>query len=499
VNTPIATTISTGINDPDDSTATEVNIVANGIAKSADVTVKYNAPTVPVFNGPGLSDDLTVTFSRTGVHMGSLNLAPKLLANGEAPSVGAKVQPAVLSYSGVTVLARRQLFVVGGPVTFNNVLKGGYVATKLLSTNATGTDSNHATSVVVAPGGAAVGGVTVQATTVSSGVATVYGQLTQYHTGKSAASGAVAVQTAEALSVGDTKSYSPLTFKYSAGDVGIATIGSSSPTPPTQTRFGAALSGLVPKGFTLGSFAASSSGPSYVSLSSKVAPSGTLAGGSANIYGPVGSEAEILDSTTVGSNTTVSMAWRQRNAYESGNSSVAPAGGALPAGSRWLTSDVVKLGISPAPSSASPVIYAMQMSFDNGINAQFDKGATAEQEFENNSLYLAQLTATGWQNAVAGDLSLAGANAQIHMPESLAEFLNSYLQGLSGAQADQMLRSLVGSWGVDTTNDEAWAIIDHAGTMAVVPEPATVLLLLSAGGVMLWYRRRRRQSGCDEG
>ena len=47
VNTPVATTISTGINDPDDSTATEVNIVANGIAKSADVTVKYNAPPSP--------------------------------------------------------------------------------------------------------------------------------------------------------------------------------------------------------------------------------------------------------------------------------------------------------------------------------------------------------------------------------------------------------------------------------------------------------------------
>ena len=97
------------------------------------------------------------------------------MANGEAGLGGRTVQPAVLNYSGVTVLARRQLSVVGGPVTFNNVLKGGYVATTLLSTNPTGTDSNHATSVLVAPGGAAVGGVTVQATTVSSGVATVYG------------------------------------------------------------------------------------------------------------------------------------------------------------------------------------------------------------------------------------------------------------------------------------------------------------------------------------
>ena len=140
----------------------------------------------------------------------------------------------------------------------------------------------------------------------------------------------------------------------------------------------------------------------------------------------------------------------------------------------------------------------MQMSFDNAINGQFDNGATALHEFNNNSLYLAQLTATGWQNAVAGDLSLASTK-QTKVNDSLADFLNSRLKGLSGTPADQMLRSLVGSWGVDTTNDEAWAIIDHAGTMAVVPEPATVLLLLSAGGVMLWYRRRRRQNGCAKG
>jgi len=499
VNTPIATTISTGINDPDDSSATEVAIVPSGIAKSGDVTVKYNAPTVPVFNGPGLSDNLTVTFSSTGLHEGGLNLAPKLLANGEAPSVGATVQPAVLNYSGVAVLARRQLSVVGGPVTFNNVLKGSYVATTLLSTNATGTDSNHATSVAVAQGGAAVGGVMVQATTVSSGVATVYGQLTQYNTGSSTVSGTVPVQTAELPAVGDTKPYSPLTFKYSAGDVGIATIGSSAAIPPTQTKFGPTLSGLVPKGFTLGSFTPSTSGSAtYVSLSSKVAPSGTLAGGSTNIYGPVGSAAEILDSTTLGANTTVSMAWRQRNAYESGNSSVAPPGGALPTGTRWLTSDVVKLGISPAAASASPMVYAMQMSFDNGINGQLDNGASALQEFNNNSLYLAQLIPAsgmnpgGWENAVLGDTLTAGINAKTHVNDSLADFLNQKLAGLTGSAADAMLRTLVGSWGVDTTNDEAWAIIDHAGTMAVVPEPATVLLLLSAGGVMLWYRRRRR-------
>jgi hypothetical protein len=500
VNTIIGAYASIGVpsSGPDDAHATRITAVRNGTAGNGDVTVTYFSPTastfVSTFNNPSETDLLNVKFTTTGSHTGTLDLAgsgSSLLANGEAAAVGAKLQPALLSYTNVVAVEQRKL-VVGTPtVTFNNVLKGGYVGVTVNSTNAN-PDSNHTTSVVVAPTAAYNGLVLVQATTISNTGAQVYGQLAQYTTGSGTVSQTVAVNTAEAASVGDTKAYPNLTFKYAAGNVGVAALGSSA-------AFGPALSGFIPKGFTLGSFAASPSGnPSSVSLSSRVNPAGTLAWGGTNIYGPVGSEAQILISTRVGADTTVSMAWRPRSAYESGQTG-SPAPGEstlLPGGAKWLTSDVVQVGISPAPSPSSPIVYAMQMSFDNRINQQLDGGASALEEFNKNSLYLAELTPGGqWQNAVVGDASV-GANAQTHVNDSLADFLNQKLANLTSPTAiDAMLQSLVGSWGVDTNQDQAWAIIDHAATLAVVPEPASLLLLISAGAGLVLCRRRKLGGG----
>jgi hypothetical protein len=516
VDTPIPTTISSnsiapnGITIPglDDSSATRV-AVKLGTAKNTDVSVTYAAGTSSnaVFNGPNETQKLNVTFLTTGTHAtgGTLNLAPSLLANGEIPSKGgasgAVVQPAVLNYAGVTAVEQRKL-VVGTPtVTFNNVLLGSYVGVTVNSTN-TNPDSNHTTSVVVAPAGASIGPVTILPTTISNTGAEVYGRLTQYTTGsKTAVSGSVAVKTAEAASVGDTKPYPNLTFKYAAGDVGIAALGNSALfAGGSNGAFGPALTGLVPQGFTLGSFTASPSagGTTYSSspLASRVNSAGTLAGGGTTMYGPVGSEAQILDSTTVGADTTVSMQWRPRSAYESGQpGSTAPPVGALPSGIAWLTSDVVRVGMSPAPSGSSPVVYAVQMSFDNRINQQLDGGATALQEFQKGSLYLADLTPGGkWEN-IGNEYNNPGAKTGVN--ESLADFLNQELAGLSPIDADAMLRSLVGSWGVDTTPGQysAWAIMNHGGTLAVVPEPASLMLLIPAGVAVVFYCRRRNRGG----
>ena len=72
----------------------------------------------------------------------------------------------------------------------------------------------------------------------------------------------------------------------------------------------------------------------------------------------------VLDIGVPG-NTTVQMQWRPRTAYEMGPF--------LPPGVRWLTSDMVQVGISPAPSGTSPLVYAMEMSFDDRIKQLMDR------------------------------------------------------------------------------------------------------------------------------
>ena len=61
---------------------------------------------------------------------------------------------------------------------------------------------------------------------------------------------------------------------------------------------------------------------------------------------------------------------------------------------------------------------------------------------------------------------------------------------------EHSLDELRGTWGIDTSTDTAWAVLDVGnGIFAVVPEPASIRLL--AGGMLslaiaFWWRRRTR-------
>lgn len=48
----------------------------------------------------------------------------------------------------------------------------------------------------------------------------------------------------------------------------------------------------------------------------------------------------------------------------------------------------------------------------------------------------------------------------------------------------------LGTYGVDTTNNTTWAVLNHNSDFAVIPEPSTWLLLGFGAGLVLVFRKR---------
>ena len=201
-----------------------------------------------------------------------------------------------------------------------------------------------------------------------------------------------------------------------------------------------------------------------------------------------------------------------------------------------LISDVVNLfGMSNASTGANPATtapvqtdpFAFQMSFNpQTLNTA---GGTPATIAASGKVYLASLIPINgtptWENTIYADTFSGVANtvAEPASDSPLNEtfyvgtdafdagaepFLGSYGGFAAGsfasfdyyetnvlgnpALADSNLSLYLGSWGVDTTNDAAWAIIGHNSEFAVVPEPSTIVL--AAIGLLggLWALRRRK-------
>jgi len=91
---------------------------------------------------------------------------------------------------------------------------------------------------------------------------------------------------------------------------------------------------------------------------------------------------------------------------------------------------------------------------------------------------------SAWVNAILGNTGSAGGSA---------------LFGATGSPAANGIlanAAFLGSWGVDTTANSVWAVIDHNSDFAViaVPEPAS-LLLAGAGLAAAAAARRQRRGG----
>ena len=88
-----------------------------------------------------------------------------------------------------------------------------------------------------------------------------------------------------------------------------------------------------------------------------------------------------------------------------------------------------------------------------------------------------------WQNAVLGNTGNNATSAEQNYQGSYAAFAATYGTTTS---------SYIGAYGVDMTNHEAWAVLNHVGDFAV-PEPGT-LALLAAGliGLLVYAWRKRK-------
>ena len=356
-------------------------------------------------------------------------------------------------------------------------------------------DADHTTMVNVAPGGTALGELTAGQTLIADGAlmsVPLTGTLSTY--GRVKYRGALPVVTAEDASVQDNTTYRNLSVRYKA-NVGIAKFGGSIAFGSGETILSAHVA----------------AGSELTNLSSKVKPRRTLAANTtlatwvtgtnafraSALYGAVGSEAEIVCSTPIAADTTVTMQWRKRLPGEAHNPRY-PQSPSLPPDA-WLTSDVVKIG-----GVDLGVTYALQMTFDNRINLALDGPIDGTVANELPGLYLAEfdLGTNQWVNAVT--LGAVGPSAQQGILTSLSDFL--------AANPATPLADLQGSWGVDPVTSvfgigHSWAILAGGGSgifavdpgsaapatwlgddlTSTVPEPSTWSMLIVAAVSLLAY------------
>ena len=227
------------------------------------------------------------------------------------------------------------------------------------------------------------------------------------------------------------------------GDVGNATADKSN----SQTSFGPALTAFVAQN------------ASYANLESKVTAT-TGSGGQSM----VGSTATIL-AGTAGVSANVSMAWRTAATNEG------------------LVSDVLDLrgiGIVDGQTKNGSVhtnTFVLQMTYSpleveerTGLS---DTAAALAGLIQMD--YLDDGPGDHWQPAVVGNF---GSN-------------NDTFVGVGAWTGDMTL----GDWGVNTSNDTVWAVINHNSEFAVVPESSALILIGAAGVGLLVAAWRRRRKG----
>jgi hypothetical protein len=162
-----------------------------------------------------------------------------------------------------------------------------------------------------------------------------------------------------------------------------------------------------------------------------------------------------------------------------------------------LYSDVVNLtGMTLSGAEhgqTDPFVLQISYSQDEVDKELVARGMTEDQLVQSGRLLLGYLNASEeWVLARWGNSGMGSA--------AVEKYLGSWssFRGVGQPGHGKTLGELLGSWGVDTVNNTAWAVVDHNSQFAVIPEPATLVFVTSGGltlalGLML--RRRRSARG----
>ena len=221
---------------------------------------------------------------------------------------------------------------------------------------------------------------------------------------------------------------------------------------------------------------ATATGTSFVgggTLTGTVQASQSLAGlfsvvDKATSPGAMGTQAMILASANLGSQSTVGMDWRQATAAEK---VIAHAP---------IVSDVMNLTGVP-----EGLDYAMSMTYDDTVGAIAGHEAALAAA---GRIYLVSDTSGPWRNAVLDNTASAGQFAATNFQGAFATYQSAVLI----AHPTATLADELGAWGVDPSTNVVWAVLNHASDFAVVPEPATMAFLLLGGLGMTAAALRRR-------